>query len=78
MSEINQHIKELVVASRLLSVDRAGRLWTPWPYDTDLTLFVEVLANLIVLESCIVIRKNNTAKTKHDYADLIKKHFGVQ
>ncbi len=77
MSDINKHILQLLRQSKLVYPGRDGKIYCPFGIYTDVTLYAEVLAHLLLLEACIVIRKNKTARTGHEYADAIKKHFGI-
>lgn len=77
MSDINKHILQQLRQSKLVYLGRDGKIYCTFGIYQDVTLYAEVLANLLLLEACIVIRKNKTARNGHDCADVIKKHFGI-
>lgn len=75
--KINSKILKLLQQSKLVYPARDGKIYCPFGIYHDVTLYAEVLAHLLLLEACIVIRKNNTARNGHECADVIKKHFGL-
>ena len=77
LHKINGKILKLLQQSKLVYPARDGKIYCPFGIYHDVTLYAEVLAHLLLLEACIVIRKNKTARTGHEYADAIKKHFGI-
>lgn len=77
VSKINSKILKLLQQSKLVYPAKDGKIYCHFGIYQDVTLYAEVLAHLLLLEACIVIRKNKTARTGHEYADVIKKHFGI-